>query len=135
MLKVRDILKAKNDNIYVISTKATAHRALQIMAKNDIGALIVTDRGCVVGIFSEHDYAHKKILNRKSLKETSVGKLMSTPVLSISPEKSIEECVTLMTETRSSHLPVFESNRLIGIVRVMDMEQSPEYRKFVSTLN
>jgi CBS domain-containing protein len=94
------------------------------MAQNDIGALIVTNRGCVVGIFSDRDYAHKKISDKRSLKETSVGELMTNQVFSISPEKSIEECKTLMTVTRSSHLPVFEHNLLIGVVSVDDIVNS-----------
>jgi len=126
MLKVRDVLKAGSDNILSISSRRSVFRALEIIRENDIEALVVTERGCVVGIFSERDYARKKILNRKSLKKTSVRKLMSTPLFSISPEKSIEECATLMEETRNSHLPVFENNKLIGIVSAGDVEQSPE---------
>jgi hypothetical protein len=95
------------------------------MDERDMEALVVSERGCIVGIFSERDYASKKVLNRKSLRETSVGKLMSTPVLSISPEASVEECATIMTDTGRSHLPVFENNQLIGIVSAGDMEQSP----------
>ena len=109
-----------------ISSRRSVFRALEIIRENDIEALVVTERGCVVGIFSERDYARKKILNRKSLKKTSVRKLMCTPLFSISPEKSIEECATLMVETRNSHLPVFENNKLIGIVSAGDVEQSPE---------
>jgi CBS domain-containing protein len=124
MLKVKDVLKAKSYNICSIPPRTSVFKALQIMDKKDIEALVVSERGCVVGIFSEHDYAGKKILDRKSIQETSVGKLMSTPVLSISPETSVEECITLMTDTRSRHLPVFENNRIIGIVSVGDMEQS-----------
>jgi len=126
MLKARDVLKAGSDNILSISSRRSVFRALEIIRENDIEALVVTERGCVVGIFSERDYARKKILNRKSLKKTSVRKLMSTPLFSISPEKSIEECATLMEETRNSHLPVFENNKLIGIVSAGDVEQSPE---------
>ena len=126
MLKVRDVLKAGSDNILSISSRRSVFRAMEIIRENDIEALVVTERGCVVGIFSERDYARKKILNRKSLKKTSVRKLMSTPLFSISPEKSIEECATLMVETRNSHLPVFENNKLIGIVSAGDVEQSPE---------
>ena len=126
MLKVRDVLKAKSDNIWSISSRTSVFRALEIMGENDVEALVVTERGCVVGIFSKRDYDGKKILNRKSLKKKSIRKLISTQLFSISPEKSIEECVNLMTDTRNSHLPVFENNKLIGIVSVGDIKQSPE---------
>jgi predicted transcriptional regulator len=97
---------------------------MEIMVENDIEALSVTERGSVVGIFSERDYDRKKNLNGSSLKKISVRKLMSTSLVSISPEKSIEECVTLMTDTRNNHLPVFENNKLIAIVSVGDVEKS-----------
>ncbi len=133
MLTVKDVLKAKRDTICSVSSRTSVFRTLEIMDENDIEALAVTERGCVVGIFSEREYARKKNLNRKSLKKTSVRKLMSTPLFSISPEKSIEQCITLMTDTRNSHLPVFENNKLIGIVSVEDMEKSPEYNNSFNT--
>ncbi len=128
MLTVRDVLKAKHENVCSVSSRTSVFRTLEIMDKNNIEALAVTERGCVVGIFAEPEYARKKNLNSKSLKKTSVRKLMSTPLFSISPEKPVEECITLMTDTRNSHLPVFENNKLIGIVSVEDMEKSPEYK-------
>ncbi len=126
MLKVIDILKAKSSNTWSISSRESVFRALEIMGDNDIEALAVTARGCVVGIFSESDYASNKILKKKYLKTTPVRRLMSATSFSTSPEKSIEECVTLMTDTRNDHLPVFENNKLIGIVSVGDMEESSE---------
>ncbi len=134
MIKVRDILKVKSNNVCSISSRTSVFRSLEIMNENNIDVLVVTQRGCVVGIFSEIDYARKKNLNRSSLKKISVGKLMDTSLVSISPEKSIEECVALMTETRNSHLPVFENNKLIGIVSVGDIVQSPEYKKSFNAL-
>ena len=128
MLKVRDVLKAKSDKIWSISAHTSVFTALEIMDEHNIESIVVTDRGCVVGIFSERDCARTKILDRKSLKITSVRKLMSTPLYSISPEKSIEECVNLMADTHSSHLTVFQNNKLIGIVSEGDMEQFPEYK-------
>lgn len=126
MLKVRDVLKPKSTNICSISVQATAYRALQIIAENKIGALIVTDRGRMVGIFSEHDCHRRKILNSKLLRKTPVKEFMSSNVFTISPEKSIKECKAFMTETRSSHLPVFENNQLIGIICADDLFKSQE---------
>ena len=130
MLKVRDVLKAKSDKVWSISSRTSVFTALEIMDEHNIEAVVVTERGCVVGIFSERDCARTKIPDRKSLKKTSVRKLMSTPLYSISPEKSIEECVSLMTDTHSSHLTVFQNNKLIGIVSEGDMEKYPECKIF-----
>ena len=78
-----------------------------------IGALLVMDEGRIVGVFSERDYARKVILKGKSSKETNVGELMSSPVIYIYPEKTIDECMTLMTATHHRHMPVIEYGKLI----------------------
>jgi len=121
MLKVRDVLKTKDSNIWSVSPQETAYNALEIMADKNIGALLVIDEGQIVGVFSERDYARKVILKGKSSKETNVGELMSSPVFSINPEKSIEECMALMTASRSRHLPVIEDGKLVGIVSIGDV--------------
>ena len=121
MLKVVDVLKTKASDIWSITSRETVYKALEIMASKDIGALMVIDEGQLVGIFSERDYARKVILKGKSSKETIVGKLMTTPVFSIGPEKSIEECMALMTATRSRHMPVMEAGKLVGVVSMGDV--------------
>ena len=121
MLKVRDVLRTKGSDIWFIGPKATAYEALQTMADKDIGALLVIERGNVVGIFSERDYARKVILKGRSSKETSVEELMTREVYSITPDKPIEECMALMTAMRCRHLPIFENNQLIGIVSIGDV--------------
>ncbi len=126
MLKVRDVLKSKSNKIRSISSSTSVFKALEIIGEDEIEALAVTDRGRVVGIFSKHNYVRNKLLHRISLKKTSVSTMMSTPLSSISPEKSVEECVSLMEVTRNNHLPVFEKNRLIGIVSAKDVIQSPK---------
>ncbi len=121
MLKVMDVLKSKDNNIWSVSPQETAYKALEIMADKNIGALLVIDEGQIVGVFSERDYARKVILKGKSSKETNVGELMSSPVIYISPEKSIEECMALMTTTRHRHMPVIENGKLIGLVSIGDV--------------
>lgn len=121
MLKVGDILKQKGSDIYSISSKEIAYAALEIMAEKDIGALLVIDGGQLVGIFSERDYARKVILRGKSSKDTTVGELMSTPVFSIHPKKTIEECMNLMTVSRNRHVPVIEDGALLGVISMGDI--------------
>jgi len=121
MLKVGDVLKSKGTNILSISPKETVYKALEIMAEHDIGALLVIEEGQLVGIFSERDYARKVILKGRSSKETPVGELMTSKVYSITTDKTIEECMALMTTTRSRHMPVFEDNKLVGVVSIGDI--------------
>lgn len=121
MLKVIDVLKTKKNDIWSISSQETAYKALELMASKDIGAVLVIDKGKLVGIFSERDYARKVILKGKSSKETSVGELMTSRVYFIAPNMSIEACMALMTTSRSRHIPVIQDGELIGVVSIGDI--------------
>ncbi len=116
-----DVLDTKDNNIWSISPRETAFKAIEMMADKNIGALLVIDEGELVGVFSERDYARKVILKGKSSKEVKVEELMTSPVLSIHPEKSIEECMALMTTSHHRHLPVVEAGKLIGLVSIGDV--------------
>jgi CBS domain-containing protein len=121
MITVRKILTAKGGDVWSISPHATAFEALQLMAEKDIGALPVIENGQLVGVFSERDYARKVILKGKSSKETAVGELMTKPVFYITPDKTIEDCMALMTAIRGRHLPVIENGRVVGVVSIGDV--------------
>jgi CBS domain-containing protein len=121
MITVRKIMMSKGADVWSISPHATAYEALQLMAEKDIGALPVIDGGHLVGVFSERDYARKVILKGKSSKETTVGELMTKPVFYITPERTIEDCMALMTAIRGRHLPVLENGRLTGVISIGDV--------------
>ena len=121
MAIVSELLKAEGDEIWSITPKATAYEALQLMAEKDVGALLVLDEGNLVGVFSERDYARKVILKGKFSKETAVGELMTSAVLYIEPQCSIEDCMALMTAKHIRHLPVMENDQLIGVVSIGDV--------------
>ena len=121
MYSVEQLLKAKGDDIWSIAPQATAYEALQIMSEKDVGALLVIDKGILVGVFSERDYARKVILKGKSSKDTSVGELMTRDVLHIEPHKTIKDCMELMTAKYIRHLPVMRKDRLVGIVTIGDV--------------
>mgnify|MGYP000907423092 CR=1 FL=1 len=123
MKLVRDILDKKKD-IWSINANATVFDALVIMKDNDIGALIVTDdKGKVVGIMSERDYARKTALAGKSSKETLVREIM-TPLESIhtvKPGNTIDECMVIVTGKHVRHLPVFDGTDLVGVISIGDI--------------
>ena len=118
---IGQLLKAKGKDIWSINPQATAYEALQLMSEKNVGALLVIDKGKLVGLFSERDYARKVILKGKSSKGTSVAELMSIGLFTIEPKNTIIECMELMTAKRIRHVPVMENEKLIGIVTIGDV--------------
>ena len=119
---VAQILKSKPDQtVHTIEPPATAHEAVRLMADKNIGALVVVERGKVVGIVSERDYARKVVLMARSSMDTPVRDIMSSPVMYVHPDQTSDECMALMTENRLRHLPVMDGGRLIGLISIGDL--------------
>lgn len=121
MIIVRQLLRTKGHDIWSIAPDDSVYDALKLMADRDVGALLVLEEGNLVGILSERDYARKVILRGKSSMDTPVKEIMTQKVISVSPEQTIAECMTLMTDKHVRHLPVFEDDRLIGLVSIGDV--------------
>ena len=121
MTTIAQLLNAKGDQIWSVEPKATIFEALEIMSEKEIGALLVMEDGKLTGIFSERDYARKVILKGKSSKETQVGELMTKKVFYIDPQKTINDCMAMMTAKRIRHVPVIEDNQVMGIVTIGDV--------------
>ena len=121
MKTVRDVLKQKGRYVWSIAPDSTVYDALQLMADKNIGALLVVEAGRPVGIFSERDYARQVILKGKSSKDTPVRDVMTSKVVFVRPEQSIEECMALMTDRRFRHLPVLEEGKLAGLLPIGDV--------------
>jgi CBS domain-containing protein len=127
MKTVRDILESKPQEVWSTSPKARVFDALKLMSEKNIGALMVMDeRGKVVGIFSERDYARKVILLGKSSKKTSVEEIMTSVshMFCVSPVNTVEECMFLMTRRQIRHLPVFAAGVFLGIISIGDVVKS-----------
>ncbi len=118
---VSQILKTKGGKIWSIAPQETAYKALELMSEKNLGALLVIDKGKVVGLFSERDYARKVILKGKSSKTTNVSELMTKEVLFVDPDTSVADCMSLMTENLVRYLPVMEKKRLVGLVTQGDV--------------
>jgi CBS domain-containing protein len=121
MYTVRHLLQEKGNQIWTITPQATVYDALQLMADKNVGALVVTEGGDVVGIFTERDYARKVVLKGKTSKTATVSELMTPDVLYIGPDDTMENCMALMTEHRTRHLPVLEDGKLAGLVSIGDV--------------
>lgn len=120
-MSIRDVLKNKGNTVFSISADATVYKALELMASENVGALLVVEGEKVVGMISERDYARKVILEGRSSLKTVVQKIMVTKVLYITPETSVEEGLALMSDKRCRHLPVLEDKKLVGMVSIGDL--------------
>ena len=121
MISVKDILRSKRHDIISITPETTVYEALVIMADKNIGALVVIEGETLKGIMSERDYARKVILHGKSSREMRVGEIMTSNVISVSPEQSVQECMAQMTDKHIRHLPVLENDRVVGIISIGDV--------------
>lgn len=118
---VQHILDRKGNEIWTIPPHSTVFEALKLMAEKEIGALLVQDKEKVVGIISERDYARKVVLKGKSSKDAPVKDIMSEKVIYVKPSTSVEDCMVLMINKRIRHLPVFDNERLVGLVSIGDV--------------
>ena len=120
MKTVEQILDGKGSDVWSITPDASVLEAIKLMAEKEVGALLVMTGEKPVGIVSERDYARKVILKGRS-QETSIQDIMTTHVVYVSPDQSIEECMALMTEKHIRHLPVMDGERLRGMLSIGDL--------------
>ena len=120
MKTVSDILQTKGREVFTITPQTIVFDALKMMADKNVGALVVMDGAKVTGILSERDYARKVILHGRSSRELETREIMSTKVYFVSPEHNIDDCMALFTNKRVRHLPVLQTDKLIGIISIGD---------------
>jgi|SRR5579884_2773727 len=117
---VRSVLKGKAQ-IWSISPDASVFDAMKVMAEKDIGALLVMTGRELVGIMSERDYARKVVLHGRASRDTLVREIMSSPPFTVSPDATIDECMSSMTSHRIRHLPVVDGAEVVGVVSIGDL--------------
>ena len=115
------VLKEKGQNIWSLDPEALVYDAIEMMANKHVGALLVTSDGKLVGIISERAYARKVILQERSSKQTQVKEIMTSSLIVVRPDQTVEDCMRLMTENRIRHLPVVENEKVLGVVSIGDL--------------
>jgi len=120
-IPVRDVLNAKPEQLWTIEPDATVYRAIELMAVAEVSSLLVLDGESLAGIMTERDYARKVILKGKSSRETRVDEIMTSKLVTVDQQTTLQECMALMTAHRVRHLPVLEAGRLVGLVSIGDV--------------
>ena len=118
---VQQILDEKGNDVHAVDPDDMVFDAVKLMADKGIGAALVMDGDKLVGIVTERDYARKIILEDRASKDTPVRDVMTKKVLCVSPERTVDECMALMTDKRSRHLPVVKSKQVVGVLSIGDL--------------
>jgi CBS domain-containing protein len=119
--KIGSVLDRKGRDIWAVTPEAWVYDAIAMMSEKQVGALLVLSEGKLIGMVSERDYARKVILQGKSSKDTRVKDIMTSPVVSVTPDTTVDECMRIMTGRRIRHLPVLEAERVAGMISIGDL--------------
>ena len=121
MNALSEILEDKDSEVYEIDAGATVLDAVKRMVELNVGSLLVLEHGEVSGIVTERDYLRRVALEGRTDRETEVREIMSSPLVVVSPETTVDECMALMTDRRIRHLPVVEDDRVVGMISIGDL--------------
>jgi CBS domain-containing protein len=121
MRQVKHLLENKGSEIFAIAPEVPVLEAIKHMAERRVGALLVMRGDILVGILSERDYARKVILQGRSSAQTAVSEIMSSPVLTVSPDTDVFDCMRLCTDSRIRHLPVVDNETVVGVISIGDL--------------
>jgi CBS domain-containing protein len=121
MARLSEILRGKGTDVLKIDASATVFDAIKKIVEANVGSILVTDGGKVVGIMTERDYLRKIAIHGRTSRDTLVGEIMSSPLIYVTPETSVEEAMAIMTDRRIRHLPVAEDEDVVGIISIGDL--------------
>jgi CBS domain-containing protein len=121
MKPVSELLKSRAGTIWHVRPDDTVYTALLLLAQHEVGALMVMDRGQLVGVLSERDYTRKVALLGRSSKDTKVAEIMTPNPITVTPKATSHQCMALMSEKRFRHLPVVEGGTVLGMISIRDI--------------
>jgi CBS domain-containing protein len=122
MADVTDILDEKGRDVLTIEPSASVFEAIQRMVEANVGSLLVTEGGRLRGVVTERDYLRRVALEGRTERDTTVGEIMSAPLVYVTPDTTVEECMAVMTERRIRHLPVLDDDReVVGVISIGDV--------------
>jgi len=122
MINVRQLMASKSQqSTLAVSPTDSVYRAIELMAEQNVGAVLVREKDQILGIFTERDYVRKVILQNRSSRTTQIQEIMTKDMLTVTPETSLEDCMALMCDHRIRHLPVLEGERLLGMISMRDV--------------
>jgi CBS domain-containing protein len=119
--RVSDILGGKGRELLTVDADASVWEAVKQMVERNVGSLLVTVEGHIEGIVTERDYLRRVTLEGRTDKDTPVREIMSAPLIVVTPDTSVDECMSVMTERRIRHVPVVEAGEVIGVVSIGDV--------------
>ena len=121
---IASILSRKGSKIFSVEPEATVYETIALMAQKGVGAMLVVSEGQLVGIVSERDYARKVMLMGRSSKDTLVKEIMTSKVVTATPEHTVDDCMRIVTHNHIRHLPVLAGDKLVGVVSIGDLVNS-----------
>jgi CBS domain-containing protein len=124
MSKVSEVLSGKGRSVWAVAPDQPVFQALELMAAKGIGAVLVMQDGHLAGILSERDYARKVVLKGRTSADTPVAEIMSTTVVTVTPDDTVDTCMMLMTERKIRHLPVVDAGHVVGVLSIGDLVKS-----------
>ena len=121
MSRIAEILRGKDAEVLKIDASATVFDAIKKIVEHNVGSILVTDGDDVVGIMTERDYLRKVAVHGRTSHDTTVGEIMSSPLVYVTPQTTIDESMAIMTDRRIRHLPVVEDDDVVGIISIGDV--------------